>query len=138
MEQEEILLPRKRLLTEGDKKFIQISCGSLIAVDFLLMQCYLSRTQLDNCERTAMYCFAAAIPFLVAYAFAAKFIIVECKSIWTWLGVAFLGGLAMIVNIGGIMSAFWHFSPEIGELFFASSTLALMFFGKVFLPVPKR
>jgi len=103
-------LPQKRLFTQDDTRLLQFSCGALLAVDSLFIQGYVSLAGLDSFEQTAMDCFAAAIPFLVVYAFAANLLMVERTSPWRRLGVVLLFVLAVFVNLYGLLNAFWHFA----------------------------
>jgi hypothetical protein len=137
-QEEETSLPQKRLFTQADTRLLLFSCGALIAVDFLFIQGYVSLAGLDTFEQTAMDCFAAAIPFLVVYAFAANLLIVERKSPWIRLGVILLFVLVVMVNLYGLLNAFWHFSSGIGAIFFCSSFFALLLAGKIFFPPSKR
>src|SRR5947209_6834905 len=110
MEQkEETAAPYYSLLTAEDKKLIQFSCGGLLAVDFLFIQSYVSLAQLDSYEQTALNCFVATIPFLVVFAIAASLLTVEWKSRWIKLGVVFFFSFVMMVNVYGLLNAFYHF-----------------------------
>lgn len=126
------------LLSNNDRKCVQLFCGGLLAVDFLFIQGYLSITQLDSFERIAMDCFMAAMPFLVVFAVTANLLNVHLTSRLLKICVFFLFCFAVITNGYGLMNAFWHFSYEIGNIFFASSIFAVFLMGKVFMPLPKQ
>ena len=129
----------KSIFTEGDKKFISISSGGLLAVDFLFIQGYLSLVRLDNPEKFALSCFVISIPFLVTFVVAINMVQdIQSKSFWTRLGTIFVFIFAVIINIIGLIGAFWHFSTDIGNLFIMCIMLAVLLAGAVFFPIHKK
>lgn len=95
--------------------------GGLIAITLIIAQGFFTAAPLDTAQFISVIAFAVALPFLVCILLFSYD--TEAQKVYTDFHNV-IGSTAVIIDVIGITSAFWHISWIVGVIFFICSVTA--------------
>ena len=110
--------------SDRERSHDQVAFGALVGAGVVAVLQFLSLSQLDNCLKFALFCFATSIPVLSTYLLN-LFVCTDYRKManrWYNMVAMMFGTLSFILGFAAIL---WHFSRIAGLVFGALCFIGL-------------